>query len=235
MGPTAPPARPHSAHPHRALPTGLFRQSSSPARRPASASGFGSSGNVTDRLSRETEWEDAWDSSSDKEDDASLNNVDLEQSRPSASVFSSSAALTTAAAQPIPIASRRSAPSPPAAGSGSISTSWVSASFHPTPAHDTPPTAASAGSSAGVALGSSANSAAPTTRALAHNTTLSVDSPNADSSAHTKPISPAPTRLPPGGAWEIVEPADLAEPTAPQHPQGAEAVRSDADDVLRGM
>ncbi|BEJ12464.1 hypothetical protein CspHIS471_0209240 [Cutaneotrichosporon sp. HIS471] len=121
--PNAPPARPHSAHAYMAVPT-IFRTTSgrSVPSRPAlrnSARGSLSSNSI-----RQTEWEDAWDSSSDREDDE--------------------APATSARAAPIPI--RASRMSPTASGlshsggnSGSISTSWVSASYHPTPVKATPP------------------------------------------------------------------------------------------------
>lgn len=236
--PTAPPARPHSAHPHRALPSGLFRTSSAPRPRTS--------------LHREAEWEaDAWDSSSDKDDDDELLAADLggmsvggaalagpsSSSAPTSPTLPTSPTATTtqATAKPIPI---RRAPSPPTShsnpGSGSISTSWVSASFHPTPSQNTPPGG----------YGSSASAAGPTQRAVVGNNTAPpavassspTDEPKSPASppASSDPLAPAPTRLPPGGAWEIVETADAAEPPAPEGVKGAEAVRPDAEDILRG-
>ncbi|CAK9785547.1 unnamed protein product [Cutaneotrichosporon oleaginosum] len=110
-----------------AVPSSLFRTSSgrsNSARPPPRSAARGS---VSSTSIRHTEWEDAWDSSSDRDDD----------DEPTSSAH----------AAPIPIRAVRISP-PPGSGSGgnsgSISTSWVSASYHPTPVKATPPVSAPA-------------------------------------------------------------------------------------------
>lgn len=202
--PTAPPARPHSAHAYMAVPSTLFRtasgRSGTSVRPPLGGRPNSARGSLSSSSIRQTEWEDAWDSSSDRDDDD-------DEPR------------TRASAAPIPIRAAAS-PSPPPAGnsgtnSGSISASWVSASFHPTPAKGTPPVANQGGQ--------------PVPRAV-----IGASPPAVTESFENGAATP-PTKLPPGGAWEIVETAEAEEPQ--YHAGGAagpEALRSDCDDVLRG-
>ncbi|WOO76910.1 GTPase-activating protein gyp1 [Vanrija pseudolonga] len=219
----APPARPHSAHPYMmTLSTGLFRSSSHPTR-PASGNTTPQDENPPagrSRRSRDAEWDDAWDSSSDRSDDDERPAAPRFTPRRSTSTGASASSVpaatsTNANAAPIPIrraAETEASPPPAGAGSGSISTSWVSASYHPTPARGTPPSG-------------------PATRALASS---SGSQARVATPPPAEPHAPAPTRLPPGGAWEIVETADAAEaPSTPTAKAGAEAVRADADDILR--
>jgi hypothetical protein len=49
---------------------------------------------------------------------------------------------------------------------------------------------------------------------------------NADSSG---------SKLPPGGAWELVDPVVEEEEMVPPARAGKEAIREDANDILRGM
>ncbi|KAL1413223.1 GTPase-activating protein [Vanrija albida] len=215
---SAPPARPHSAHPYMmTLNTQLFRSSSHPTRPSSSASTPQDEHPPASRSrrSRDAEWDDAWDSSSDRSDDDDDGKPAAARFNPrrststSASTTSVPATSSNAHAVPIPILRAEASPPPPAAGS--ISTSWVSASYHPTPARGTPPSGP-AGRALASSSGSGARAATPPTETHA----------------------PAPTRLPPGGAWEIVETADAAEaPSTPTSKAGAEAVRPDADDILR--
>ena len=65
MPPVPPPTRPHSANPHIALNPSVFPASSSSSRLTAHRNTSHASFN---QMPRETEWEDAWDSSSDKDE-----------------------------------------------------------------------------------------------------------------------------------------------------------------------
>lgn len=222
--PAAPPARPHSAHRQMSIPSGLFRTSSGASSRPSSAR-RGSR--------REPEWEDedAWDASSDRSDDEAGPSFGRMTSRPQ-SMSAASNSSRPSSARPASIAERSGVTSPtgsrPASGarspksratptnrspertaaapipikgrptaeddaeSGSISTSWVTASYRPTPL-DAP----------------------------AGYQPLQVEV----EAAEVRPGS-----LSTGGAWEMVEPRE-ADPLTPV---GAEALRADAEDVVKG-
>lgn len=207
--PTAPPARPHSAHAYMPVSTSLFRtaspRSGSSVRPTLGGRATSARGSLSSNSIRQTEWEDAWDSSSDRDDD--------DDTAPS----------TTASAAPIPIRAA-ARPSPPPSGnsgnSGSISTSWVSASYHPTPAKGTPPS-----------VMASAHAGQPAPRAVVGaSPPTATEAPGENGAAR-----PHPPKLPPGGAWEIVETAEAEESQfLPGESAGSEALRSDCDEVLRG-
>lgn len=225
--PAAPPARPHSAHRQMSIPSGLFRTSSGASgTRPSS---------VRRGSRREPEWEDedAWDASSDRSDDEAGPSFGRMTSRPQSMSMASNPSRPTSV-RPASIAERSGMTSPtgsrPASGArspksratplnrspertttkaapipikgrptaeddtecGSISTSWVTASYRPTPL-DAP----------------------------AGYQPLQVEV----EAAEVRPGS-----LSTGGAWEMVEPRE-ADPLTPV---GAEALRADAEDVVKG-
>lgn len=217
--PAAPPARPHSAHRQMSIPSGLFRTSS------------GTSGPRKGRRDPEWEDEDAWDASSDRSDDEAGPSVLGRMSRPQSTSSSRARPTSTSAsrsgvtsptgsrpasgarsppsrstpknrspeqaertqtqasAAPIPIKGRPTAEDD--TESGSISTSWVTASYR------------------------------PTLDAPAGYQPLQVEV----EAAEVRPGS-----LSTGGAWELVEPRE-ADPLTPV---GAEALRADAEDVVKG-
>ena len=183
-----PPHRPHSANPHNALNPSIFpRESGSTSTSRPVAQRVSSVTNYS-RLSREADWEDAWDSSSDKEDES----------------------------RGVPIPTR--ATTNDVISAAPIAASWASTSYqhisHPSPPHRPGLTSAKTYTeTASPAAGLPVNGA----KAVANGVVGS--------------------RLSPGGAWEIVEPADVKDGEGGGGvtvKTGREAVRVDMEDVLRG-
>ncbi|WVQ76188.1 hypothetical protein IAR50_005850 [Cryptococcus sp. DSM 104548] len=180
--PFQPPTRPHSANPlsfHPALPIFSARPT---IPRGASTSSFS---NAPARASRDgvEDWEDAWDSSSDKEDGI-INN---------------------------PRARRSEEPA-------AIAGSWASTSYTHVGYPSTSPTRPTLQQAKTYSEGTSGP--APGTGA---------SGPRASSSGPGVGGS----KLPPGGAWEIVEADEVEEDVIPVK-VGKEAVREDVEDILKG-
>jgi len=206
--PLPPPTRPHSANPHQPLPAPLFPSSASSSQ-PSLHRGTSMSSYT---LPRETDWEDAWDSSSDKEDGGSAgkSSLDLAKGAITTNGVTKSSNSTT---DPIPI--RNGA----AEASSSVSGSWAS-SFQ----HVSHPSSSSPHRNQPRVTN---NKASPST--VSGQIGISPLPPISD----TKPAGQS--KLPPGGAWEIVEPSEVVEPAVIEVPKvGKEAVRADIEDILRG-
>ncbi|OWZ64085.1 hypothetical protein AYX14_02800 [Cryptococcus neoformans] len=186
--PIQPPTRPHSANPLTLNPSlSIFpRPSSRPSvPRGASMSSFG-------RVSKDAEdWEDAWDSSSDKEDGGEPSGVPV----------------------PMPGGGRQSRDD----GDG-IAASWASTSYthvaYPNSSPTRPALPQSKTFTEGVAP------PAPGTSAI--NGAL-----RSHGHGHV-----GGSRLPPGGAWEIVEPEEIIEEEQEPIKTGKEAVRVDVENIL---
>lgn len=175
------------------------------------------SGSMLGRASHEADWDDAWDSSSDKEDHGAGND-DEEGHRSS-----------PARGRGVPIPNR----SRSTEGSSTVAASWASTSFQHVshPSSSSPPS-----SNLRPALNTSktyTDGAVPP----APGTTVKFANGASGSS------NGASSKLPPGGAWEIVEPSELNELHQPTNAEqeevqgvkvGKEAIREDIDDVLRG-
>ncbi|KAK4685873.1 TBC1 domain family member 2, partial [Tremellales sp. Uapishka_1] len=183
--PLPPPTRPHTAHP---LPNlSLLPRSTTPRPPPQRGASMAS-------YRRETDWEDAWDSSSDKEDH--------DQAEPMVK--------TSATVDPIPI---RSDPQPK---DHSISASWQSSFQH-------------------VSLETSPNKYRPNLQASKSYSNGIATLPGTAAAVRLDEDTQKTTRLPPGGAWEIVEPEEGEEKVKREPAKtGKEAVREDVDDILRG-
>ncbi|WVF65923.1 hypothetical protein IAT40_000661 [Kwoniella sp. CBS 6097] len=229
--PFQPPTRPHSANPQMSFnPTSIFPRgvnisgpsgasSSSTAvykQNPAKAGSMSSFG----RQSRDAEdWEDAWDSSSDKEDSAPAHGYQRLQQ----SVKVGSEPMNASRTAPIHVQSKGNqgrnggADEHPHDTDKHIASSWASTSYH----HVSPPS--------------------PTRPGLISTKTYSegtVPPPPGtalpDSPSRARGEGANGSKLPPGGAWEIVEPAELREEeVAPPAKAGKEAVREDVEDILR--
>jgi hypothetical protein len=201
--PLQPPTRPHSAHP---LNPSLFARSNASLTRPQPKRGFSLS---AFGKAREVDWEDAWDSSSDRED-GGPDDDDGARASPKASPV-----ITSGATAPIPIKSTT------ATTGQAVSSSWAS-SFQ----HVSHPSSTSPHRPVLPSAKTYTNGAPPPQPGTVLPGTLGSGS-DARSGGTAK--------LPPGGAWELVEPDDVTEKVV-QEPvrKGKEAVRQDADDVLNG-
>lgn len=187
--PIQPPTRPHSANPTSLNPSlSIFpRPSSRPSvPRGASMSSFGHGSKDAE------DWEDAWDSSSDKEDGGEPRGVPM--------------------------------PMPRGTGKGrddgdGIAASWTSTSY----SHVAYP------------------NSSPTRPVLPQSKTFTegVAPPTPGTSAMDGALRPydhvhtGGSRLPPGGAWEIVEPEEIIEEEPELVKTGKEAVRVDVENILR--
>ena len=138
-------------------------------------------------MPRETEWEDAWDSSSDKEDSEHVS-----------------------ASQGMPILKKSHKPDP----AGTIAASWASASYQyitaPSPPHRPV-----------IITSKTYTDGAPP------------PPPGTLLNGSTKNTG---AKLPPGGAWEVVETAEVKGEEKMEEPVkiGREAVREDVENILRG-
>lgn len=184
MAPVPPPTRPHSANPGIALNPSLFPHSSRPtAHRVASTSSFS--------FPREAEWEDAWDSSSDKEDGPTHPHSPKGVSIPTKANKTES--------------------------SVNVASSWAPTSYQ----HVSPP------QRLGI-VNTNTYSEGATPPAPGTTTTTGLNGNGTGSGG---------AKLPPGGAWEIVETAEIElkddEVAAPVK-VGTEAVRQDVEEILNG-
>ena len=205
--PLQPPTRPHSANPQVSLRPSIFSTNNADLKGSSLTSRNVSSLSFQS-TPREVEWEDAWDSSSDTED-----RMDEPQR-------STSSGTTRQTPVPIPAPMTRRKTS---ADAEVVAASWTSTSYHHVP---------------------SSPSSSP---ASVHRPQLS------SSKTYTDGVSPpepgthvrngkgsrrndSKLNLPPGGAWEMVEPADIKEELPiKQVVAGKEAVREDVEDILRGQ
>ncbi|WWC58139.1 uncharacterized protein I303_100674 [Kwoniella dejecticola CBS 10117] len=220
--PFQPPTRPHSANPGmnpsifpRTVSSSNVYKHDQKQQKSSSMSSFGKSNE---------EWDDAWDSSSDKEDElpsSGLNNVRI-----------SGEPMTKSKTVPIPLNSNAKGYSNGNGSAGAISMSdekesvvvgsWASTSYH----HISPPSPI---------------------KTLRPNLTTSKTftegtmppPPGTSSNVHSHPHSgPSGSRLPPGGAWEIVETAEIPEDELDDENEmppimGKEAVKDDVEDILK--
>ncbi|OCF31195.1 tbc1 domain family protein [Kwoniella heveanensis BCC8398] len=236
--PFQPPTRPHSANPQMSFnPTSIFPRGAGLSGASGSSSSStsvykqnpGKSGSMSSfgRQSRDAEdWEDAWDSSSDKEDSTipAHGYSRLQQS----SVKVNSGPVQDSRTAPMPVQTKNRSSGPKIGGIDEdqrhtepdkpvVSSSWASTSYH----HVSPPL--------------------PTRPALVPAKTYSEGTvppppgtvlPESPSKARGERANGS--KLPPGGAWEIVEPAELREEEiAPPAKVGKEAVREDVEDILK--
>lgn len=256
--PSAPPARPHSTSPHVSLSLNpsLFPRPSTPSGSRSSSDlskSFLRGESVSSLRRREAEWDDAWDSSSDKEDgDDEDGDGEGEDSltpgrspSPSASAGSPVRAgrdgqgvaksFSQAVSSAIPIRGAGSVdPNRPVhpherdkerERERGISSSWASSFQH-------------------VSLNSSpSRPALPSSKTYTEGapppqpgTSLATSTNGSPATATRGATGAGASKLPPGGAWEIVESRDceLGEEVVSPPKVGPEAVRSDVDEILRG-
>ena len=231
--PFQPPTRPHSANPHGLLNSAFFPSNTASSSRPPSHRSVSLREHTSaayGRLSREAEWEDAWDSSSDKDEP-----VERSQHK----------------SVPIP-APRKPVPQTAVGGAGSessgVAASWTSASFH----HVSHPSSSPNGSDMArhasngndkdnVTTGSDAAGRPDRPGMLTHKTYADATTAPEPGTAAIHAASGAgsagrTSKLPPGGSWEIVEEAELKQevPVDILAQPGKEAVRTDVEDILRG-
>lgn len=213
--PFQPPTRPHSARPQAIIdPTVFSTATGSRPRPPRSTSHMiGTHG----RKPQETEWDDAWDSSSDKDEGEETGLSSYRHPSPSSSK------------RGVPIPAR---PETEARGSAEsvqyrgVAASWTSGSFqHVTlsGSSDHPP---------------HSRPTLPTSKTYADATTAPPPGTFLPSSSQSKHAHPATngesswSKLPPGGSWEIVEEAELRDEPVEVIKAGKEALRVDIDDIL---
>ena len=207
--PLQPPTRPHSANPQVSLRPSIFSSTAIDSKSSSFTSRNVSSLSFQSN-NREVEWEDAWDSSSDTEDH--MNEPRLSTSP------NKTRQIPAPVPIPPPITRRRTS-----ADSEVIAASWASTSYH----H--------------VASSPSSSPASVHRPQLSSSKTFTdgVTPPQPgthvrnEAGSHGSGSKPC---LPPGGAWEMVEPADIKE-ELPVKPvvAGKEAVREDVEDILRGQ
>jgi hypothetical protein len=179
-----PPTRPHSANPHITLNSSIFRPSSAASNRTKAS--IPSPTRKTTGQSHE--WEDAWDSGSDHDDD-----------QPSRSEVA-----------PIPISNGNGhGHQRQTSGSSVVAASWASGSY----------------------------------QHISHRPTLATSKTYTEGATPPPPGTASPTtmgeasgsKLPPGGAWELVDPVVEDAEDMPPIKAGKEAIREDANEILRGM
>lgn len=185
-----PPTRPHSANPHIILNSSIFPRPTSAASNRTKAP---SPTKLNSKNRRSHEWDDAWDSGSDH---------DNEDDGPG---------LKGIGPAPIPIRPNGNGHQRQSSTGSVVAASWASGSYQHIshrPALNTAKTYT--------------EGATPPTPGTASPTTATG---NGESSG---------SKLPPGGAWELVEPV-VEEDEAPPPRAGKEAIREDVDAILRGM
>lgn len=177
-----PPTRPHSANPHITLNSSIFRPSSAASNRSKV-----SIPSPTRRITRQShEWEDAWDSGSDHDEDQSGGKIGV---------------------APIAIGNG-TGHQRQASGSSIVAGSWASGSYQ----HITH---------------------RPVLASSKTYTEGAVPPPPGTSSPSTAEASGS--RLPPGGAWELVDSVVEEPEDMPPIKAGKEAIREDANEILRGI
>ena len=206
--PLPPPTRPHSANPQVSLRPSIFASSTDSLGKPKGQ--YVARNISTSYGHREGEWEDAWDSSSDTEDQPSTTTPPL-----------GSSSSPEKHERQIPMPRRHT--SVDVNGDDVISSSWASASYHHVPSS---PASTTSPASLHRPQLSSSKSFTDGATPPAPGTHLENDHKRNGSASRS---------LPPGGAWEIVEPAELKE-EVPEPPAvaGKEAVREDIEEILKG-
>ncbi|WWC66823.1 uncharacterized protein I206_100730 [Kwoniella pini CBS 10737] len=213
--PFQPPTRPHSTNPRmnpsifpRTVSSSNVYTHDSQQQKSSSMSSFGKSNE---------EWDDAWDSSSDKED---------EISNTKSNIRISAEPMIKSKTVPIPLNTRdisngNGSPSISDEKESVIAGSWTSTSYH----HISPP--------------SPIKTLRPN---LSTSKTFSEGTipppPGTSSISSNSHAGSSGSKLPPGGAWEIVESSEVGEDEL-DNPQimprivGKEAVKDDVEDILR--
>lgn len=245
--PFQPPTRPHSANPHGNIaPPTLFRPPSSASvhklnqqqqqqqhhQRSTSSLSLGLVGG------KEAEWEDAWDSSSDREDEgdgthasrAGPSGGGVSTSRPSASRPGTRSNQSTSAA-----------PGATTSSSGQAKTDAIP--IIGAKEHDGGRERQSSSSTTAQSWSSSfqhvqAPIPSPGSRPLLNSSktyTEGATPPAPGTAVNGTASGGLKTRLPPGGAWELVEPSEAADTPPQKLETGAEAVRRDVHDILTGV
>jgi hypothetical protein len=186
-----PPTRPHSANPHIILNSSIFPRPSSAASNRTKAP---SPTKLHSHNRRSHEWEDAWDSGSDHDDDVPTG---LKGNGPA----------------PIPINAKGNGNGHQRQSSNGsvVAASWASGSYQHV-SHR--PVLTTSKTYTEGAIPPPPGTASPTT-ATGHG----------ESSG---------SKLPPGGAWELVDPVVEDDEVAPPLRAGKEAIREDVDAILRG-
>lgn len=210
-----PPTRPHTANPRVVLNTSIFHPRPGSAASNRTTTSVSSANANTNKghdrrksRDREHEWEDAWDSGSDHDD--------LDQ-QPSASGNGRTNGAGNGQGRghvPAPIPIRSQSHHRQDSGGSNIAASWASGSY----------------------------------QHVSHRPTLSASKtytegappPPPGTAVHSEPMEPSSTsasgsRLPPGGAWEIIEPVHEVKEVVVPVKVGKEAIRDNVDDILKGQ
>ena len=166
----------------------------------------------------ETEWEDAWDSASDTEDKGEPKGM-------KSSRIPGSGAMKASASVPVSVAIPSRGES---SSSNNVAASWASTSYM----HVSRPS----GSGGSRTRPHYASSKTYTEGVEPPPPGTSVPEPaGLAGGVNGSTIAGGRSKLPPGGAWEIVDPVDLREEnTTPPPKVGKEAIRPDAEDILKG-
>ena len=215
--PLQPPTRPHSANPRPNLPT------LTPAIFGTNGSRGASTSSRAAPRGRE-EWEDAWDSSSDTEAD---DHADPRKSSLSLKDLPGTS-FTDVESRGVPISVERSTSS-----EGVVAASWASNSYQhiSNPPSSPPQTVPEERESPKRPQFASSKTYTEGVKPPAPGT----NGVGTSGSGHGEVASGSKSALPPGGAWEMVEPSDIRD-QGPVKPvvAGREAVRADVDDILNG-
>ncbi|WVW81810.1 hypothetical protein I302_103807 [Kwoniella bestiolae CBS 10118] len=209
--PFQPPTRPHSANPGmnpsifpRTVSSSQVYKHDTKQQKSSSMSSFGR------HSASAEEWEDAWDSSSDKEDDLVGVGVGSEGMMKSRTV-------------PIPSNGNGHG----RIEEGPIIGSWASNSYH----HVSPPSPVkSARPNFQTSKTYTEGAVPPLPGTILSEGRYNASGPGSGSGSGSR------SKLPPGGAWEIVEPSEIREQDEDvEIPEkvGREAVKDDVEDILR--
>jgi hypothetical protein len=215
--PFQPPTRPHSANPLATLPAApTFSRSTSPVIPNTNGRAYHAknTSSLSVNQSRETDWEDAWDSSSDKEDDTTASHAKRRNSH----------VKSHSSAKAIPIRTTQQNKSDERFSSSTSSGIAASASWSSGFQHVEPPDSSSPPVIVRPILATSktyTDGAQPPLPGTAMYSALG----NGNGAK----------KLPPGGAWELVDGAEAEPVVVPAEKVGKEAVRDNVEDVLRGQ
>ncbi|WVQ62652.1 uncharacterized protein L199_000799 [Kwoniella botswanensis] len=209
--PFQPPTRPHSANPGmnpsifpRTVSSSSVYKHDQKQQKSSSMSSFGK------HSASAEEWEDAWDSSSDKEDDPVVGHAGGEQ-------------MTKSKTVPIPL--NGSSSKNGRVEEGLVIGSWNSNSYH----HVSPPSPIKPTTSGRPNL--------QTAKTFSEGTIPPIPGTSVPEGRHNAAGSVPRSKLPPGGAWEIVEQSEIREQdeedTRLPEQVGKEAVKDDVEDILK--